>query len=85
MTVAQDLIGVPSEQLARLYANYWGEAAEGAVQRRQRDFAMDVVDYVALLVSKNVPGGNWEAVYDTWLGRATQHALQAQALGRDNP
>lgn len=26
--------------------------------------------------------GDWVAVYDIWLGRATQHALQAGALGR---
>lgn len=26
--------------------------------------------------------GDWVAVYDTWLQRATQHVLQAQALGR---
>lgn len=27
--------------------------------------------------------GDWTVVYDTWLQRATQHALQAGVMGRD--
>jgi hypothetical protein len=71
---ARDEIGVPSTHLARLARNYWAEAAASGAQSRMRDFAMDVVDYVAELVERGEPGGNWETVYDTWLARAARHA-----------
>ena len=80
---ARDEIGVPTVELARLTGNYWMEAAGSGTPVRLRDFALDVADYAGLLVWRAIPGGNWEAVYDTWLARATQHAVQAQALGRD--
>jgi hypothetical protein len=65
---------LPSTHLARMAHNYWAEAAASGGQSRMRDFAMDVVDYVAMLVERGEPGGNWETVYDTWLARASRHA-----------
>jgi hypothetical protein len=38
------------------------------------DYAMDVLEYAAVLAADAIPGGNWEAVYDTWLARAARHA-----------
>jgi hypothetical protein len=76
-----DEIGVPSTHLARLARNYWAEAAASGGQSRMRDFAMDAVDYVAMLVERGEPGGDWEAVYDTWLARAARHAVNRRGGG----
>jgi hypothetical protein len=78
---AHDEIGVPSTHLARLARNYWATAAASDSQSRMRDFAMDVVDYVAMLVERGEPGGDWEAVYDTWLARAARHACNRRNGG----
>jgi hypothetical protein len=70
----QGEIGVPSTQLARLTHNYWSAAASCVNQAKMHDYAMDVLEYAAVLAADAIPGGNWEAVYDTWLARAARHA-----------
>lgn len=70
--------------LDRLSRIYWEGAAgrTGSSPLRLHGYAMDVADFAAMAQIDHAPG-NWEAVYDIWLGRASQHALQAQALGRE--
>jgi hypothetical protein len=72
---------LPSTQLARLTHNYWSAAASCVNQAKMHDYAMDVLEYAAVLAADAIPGGDWEAVYDTWLARASHHACNRRNGG----
>lgn len=69
-------------RLAELRQRYFLLATDDEYSDRLHSHAREIVVYAAHLVASDGPKGNWEAVYDTWLQRATQHAVQAGALGR---